>query len=47
MSDKIKLPVVLALGYFDSVHKGHQKVINTAREIADKKNANLVVVTFG
>ena len=47
MSDKIKLPVVLALGYFDSVHKGHQKVINTAREIADRKNANLVVVTFG
>ena len=47
MSDKIKLPAVLALGYFDSVHKGHQKVIKTAKRLAEEKKATLVVVTFG
>ena len=47
MSDRIKTPVVLALGYFDSVHKGHQKVIKTARRLAREKGAKLVVATFG
>jgi riboflavin kinase/FMN adenylyltransferase len=47
MSDKTNYPVVLALGYFDSVHKGHKKVIDSAKERADKIGAKLVVVTFG
>ncbi len=37
---------VIALGYFDSVHKGHQKVIKTAKEYADKNGCSLTVFTF-
>ena len=36
MSDKQLKPVVIALGYFDSVHLGHQKVIGVAKEYATK-----------
>ena len=46
MSDKILKPVVMALGYFDSVHLGHKKVIETAREYARENNLKLVVFTF-
>ena len=46
MSDKNLRPTVIALGYFDSVHKGHQKVIQTAREYADKNDCSLTVFTF-
>lgn len=28
---------VLALGYFDGVHLGHQQVINSAKQLADEK----------
>ncbi|GEQ38708.1 riboflavin biosynthesis protein RibF [Tetragenococcus halophilus] len=38
--------VVLVLGFFDGVHKGHQKVIETGRKIADKKGLKLAVMTF-
>ena len=38
--------VVLALGFFDGVHLGHQKLIKRAKEIADQKNLPLVVMTF-
>lgn len=41
-----KLNAVLALGYFDSVHRGHQKVINTARKCANDFGCALVVFTF-
>ncbi len=44
MSDK---RTVIALGYFDSVHKGHRKVIQKARELAEKYSAKLAVFTFG
>lgn len=37
---------VLALGFFDGVHKGHQQVIKTAKEIADEKGLLLSVMTF-
>ena len=47
MSDKIKKPTVLALGYFDSVHVGHRKVIETARKYADEHGTTLTVFTFG
>ncbi len=38
--------VVIALGYFDSVHKGHRKVITSAFALAEKLNAKPVVFTF-
>lgn len=47
--DKEMIPkgnVVLVLGFFDGVHKGHQKVIATGREIADRKGLKLAVMTF-
>ncbi|MBQ3116206.1 MAG: riboflavin biosynthesis protein RibF [Clostridia bacterium] len=47
MLDNKKVGTVLALGYFDSVHLGHQKVIKTAEELAKKLSAKLVIVTFG
>ncbi|WP_416723004.1 bifunctional riboflavin kinase/FAD synthetase [Bacillus stercoris] len=37
---------VMALGYFDGVHLGHQKVIGTAKEIAEEKGLTLAVMTF-
>ena len=45
MLDKV-LPTVIAMGYFDSVHIGHQKVRNEARAFADKIQATLTVFTF-
>ncbi|MFE8699123.1 bifunctional riboflavin kinase/FAD synthetase [Cytobacillus sp. FJAT-54145] len=39
-------PMVLALGYFDGVHKGHQEVILTAKEIAHSKGLRSAVMTF-
>lgn len=39
-------PVVLSLGFFDGVHLGHQKVIQTARKEADKRGIKLAVMTF-
>ncbi|KRM12222.1 FAD synthetase family protein [Lentilactobacillus farraginis] len=39
-------PIVLALGFFDGVHKGHQFVIRTARKIATQNGLTLAVMTF-
>jgi riboflavin kinase / FMN adenylyltransferase len=39
-------PLSMALGYFDGVHKGHQKVINTAVIEAEKRNLKSAVMTF-
>lgn len=38
--------IVLALGYFDGVHKGHQEVIRRAKQIAEEKNLKLAVMSF-
>ena len=46
MLDKTKKLTVIALGYFDSVHLGHQKVISVAKEIAQKNNLSLTIFTF-
>lgn len=46
MSDKVLLPTVIALGYFDSVHEGHKKVIREAKKCADEMGATLTVFTF-
>ncbi|WP_246939817.1 bifunctional riboflavin kinase/FAD synthetase [Bacillus pinisoli] len=37
---------VMAFGYFDGVHLGHQKVILTAKEIAGQKGMKSAVMTF-
>ncbi|AVK63146.1 riboflavin biosynthesis protein RibF [Lactobacillus sp. CBA3606] len=39
-------PVVLALGFFDGVHRGHQQVVATARKVARAQGARLAVMTF-
>ncbi|EKN63928.1 bifunctional riboflavin kinase/FAD synthetase [Schinkia azotoformans] len=39
-------PIVLALGYFDGVHLGHQKVIKTAKAKAEELGINSAVMTF-
>lgn len=36
----------MALGYFDGVHLGHQKVIQTAKDIAAKEKRMAAVMTF-
>ena len=46
MLDNKLEPVVIALGYFDSVHRGHQKVIKTAVDNARLIGAKTVVFTF-
>ncbi len=38
--------VILALGYFDGVHLGHQAVIKRAKEEADRRNCKLAVMSF-
>ncbi|KZE37176.1 riboflavin biosynthesis protein RibF [Bhargavaea cecembensis] len=37
---------VIALGFFDGVHKGHQKVIETARREAERAGVPLDVMSF-
>lgn len=39
-------PVVLAMGFFDGVHRGHQAVINRAKEEATKRQVPLAVLTY-
>lgn len=46
MSDREKVPTVIALGYFDSVHLGHKKVIESAINKAKELGAKTVVFTF-
>lgn len=47
VEDKIaKSKIVLALGFFDGVHLGHQHLINVAKNIAEEKHLPLAVMTF-
>ncbi len=39
-------PAVLAIGYFDGVHRGHQTVIRRARELAARLGVSSAVMTF-
>lgn len=39
-------PTVMALGFFDGIHLGHQKVINTAINIAKEKSMQSAVLTL-
>lgn len=38
--------LVMALGFFDGIHKGHQTVIATAQDIANRTNRKSAVMTF-
>lgn len=38
--------VCLALGYFDSVHLGHRRIISATRELAEKLGLKCAVATF-
>lgn len=38
---------IYALGFFDGVHLGHQALLKTCRELADKHGCKAGVVTFG
>lgn len=42
----LEKPVVLTIGIFDGVHKGHQAVIRRMHELADPQNLLLAAVTF-
>lgn len=37
---------VMALGFFDGIHKGHQRVIEQAKELAKMKGLPLAVMSF-
>lgn len=39
-------PTVMALGFFDGIHKGHCKVIDAAAEMAKANNLSLAVMSF-
>lgn len=39
-------PLAIALGFFDGVHLGHQKVILAAKQYADENNLASAVMTF-
>ncbi|KRM52297.1 riboflavin biosynthesis protein RibF [Ligilactobacillus araffinosus] len=47
--DLQKIPnedVVLAMGFFDGVHRGHQAVIQQAKKIAVQRHLKLAIMTF-
>ncbi|MEH7456915.1 bifunctional riboflavin kinase/FMN adenylyltransferase [Bacillus pseudomycoides] len=45
--NKLELPpTVMALGFFDGIHLGHQRVIRTAKKIADERGYKSAVITF-
>lgn len=46
MIQKQATSCVMALGYFDGVHLGHQQVIKTARKEANKRGLPLAVMSF-
>lgn len=43
---KVAPDVAMALGYFDGVHLGHQKVIKTAKSKAEQHNLSSAVLSF-
>ena len=42
----VATPTVMALGFFDGLHQGHRKVIQTALNKAKEKNVQLSVMSF-
>lgn len=41
-----KKPLVIAIGFFDGIHKGHQEIIKQAKEMAKNKSAQVGIITF-
>lgn len=39
-------PIVLALGFFDGIHLGHQEVITTAKKVAQERGFKAAVMSF-
>lgn len=39
-------PVVLAMGFFDGVHLGHRRVIQTARKLSQDRHQPLAILTY-
>lgn len=39
-------PIVLAMGYFDGVHRGHQAVIRQAKRLAEEKGLACALMSF-
>jgi len=39
-------PLILTIGMFDGVHLGHQKVLEAAKKITEKKQTQLLCITF-
>src|SRR4029077_3182120 len=37
---------VLALGNFDGLHRGHRKILDRMRRVADERGATSVIMTF-
>lgn len=42
----IKERHVMAIGFFDGVHLGHQELLNEARDLAERKGCRFSVMTF-
>ena len=40
------LDPVMVIGFFDGVHKGHQKIINMCKDSSDKKGRVSIILTF-
>ncbi len=46
LGDKFDKPIVLALGFFDCVHRGHDALINETKKLAEKLHAESAITTF-
>lgn len=44
--EKYSAPVVLAMGFFDCVHKGHAEIVSRAKSIAEECGAECAALTF-
>lgn len=44
--EKLNTPIVLCLGYFGCMHKGHVKLLQTAKDLAKKRSAKTALFTF-
>ncbi len=46
LGEKFDEPIVLALGFFDCIHRGHDALINETKRLADKLHAESAITTF-
>ena len=44
--EKFNKPIVITLGFFDCMHKGHVALYDVAREVADKNDCLCALLTF-